>query len=202
MSEPSQENPASVIGKINLEMLIAFCAVIISVASFYATYLQANAAEKQVTAMTLPLMNFITSNINTDTKEPTIAFTLSNKGVGPAKIETFLLKYQNRFYTSPGEYLKSCCEKEWTLFREKAEEIQNRNLPLMITSDPTQQIIPSGDEIEVMILNKHQISNELWQATDKARRNTEVTACYCSLLNNCYWLTGNNQISDTPSCRE
>lgn len=202
MSEPSQEKPASAIGKVNLEMLIAFCAVVISIASFYATFLQANAAEKQVTAMTLPLMNFITSNINKDTKEPTIAFSLSNKGVGPAKVETFLLKYQNRFYTSPIEYLKSCCEKEWALFREKSEEVQNRNLPLMITSDPTQQIIPSGDEIEVMILNKHQISNELWLATDKARRDTEVTVCYCSLLNNCYWLTGNNQISETPSCRE
>ena len=64
--------------KFNFEMLIAACAVLISIASFYATFLQANAAEKQVTAMTLPLMNFLTGNVHPDGTHPQITYVLAN----------------------------------------------------------------------------------------------------------------------------
>ena len=39
-----------------LNLILALCAILISAASFYATYLQADSAEKQVKAMTLPLI--------------------------------------------------------------------------------------------------------------------------------------------------
>ena len=98
--------------KFNFEMLIAACAVLISIASFYATFLQANAAEKQVTAMTLPLLSFLTGNAHPDQHTPFINYSLANKGVGPAKIETFLIKYENSYFTKPIDYLEACCEKE------------------------------------------------------------------------------------------
>lgn len=203
MAEQSNEPSHQSGGKINMEMLIAFCAVLISVASFYATFLQANAAEKQVTAMTLPLMNFTTGNYDNDSKSMVIKYTLANKGVGPATIETFLIKYNNSYHSDIYQYLKDCCEKELKAFHKaRGEEPETHRLPLLVTEEPQQQITPSGDDIEFLLMAKHSVNSSLWDAVDNARRDTSLAVCYCSLLDNCYWLTGKNQITETPSCQE
>lgn len=190
-SEPTKDG-------IQLELLIAICAVLISVASFYATFLQANAAEKQVTAMTLPLISFITGNVNMEDRSSEINYTLANKGVGPAKIETFLLSYKNKYYYSRKDYFDACCKAEFEAFKNRNVQLNQASL---ITSDPQLQFLPSGEEINYLRLAKHPDNEAFWQSLNEARRETKVTVCYCSLLDNCYWLTGNNQISETPSCR-
>lgn len=197
-----QQDKADNSGKINMEMLIAFCAVLISIASFYATFLQANAAEKQVTAMTLPLMNFMHGNVQDQTKASVISYTIANKGVGPAKVEAFLFTYKNKFYNDYRDYFSACCEAEWKQYLNEKKANGLLNLPLLITNNVQQQIITSGEELHFIELTKHPVSEPLWQALDKVRNQTHVTACYCSLLDNCYWLTSNNQITDTPSCKE
>ncbi len=205
MSEVEQslsQVPLKESSKINMEMLIAVCAVLISIASFYATFLQANAAEKQVTAMTLPLMNFLTGNVHPEGTHPQITYVLANKGVGPAKIETFLLKYENSYYSSREDYLSACCETEYKAYKEQREKSQYPAGSGMITSDADQQIIPSGEEVYYLQLPLHEINKALYKKLDEVRGKTSVAACYCSLLDNCYWLTENNQISETPSCKE
>lgn len=196
LSGDAQTTPSK--GGIQLELLIAICAVLISIASFYATFLQANAAEKQVTAMTLPLISFITGNVNMAARSSEINYTLSNKGVGPAKIETFLLSYKNKYYHSRKDYFEACCKAEYEAFRNQNTQL---NEAALITSDPQLQFLPSGEEINYLKLAKHPQNEAFWHSLDKARRETSVTVCYCSLLDNCYWLTGKNQISETPSCR-
>jgi len=47
-----------------LNLFLALCAIIISAASFYATYLQASAAERQVKAATWPWLEVMTGNFN------------------------------------------------------------------------------------------------------------------------------------------
>ena len=188
--------------RFNFEMLIAACAVLISIASFYATFLQANAAEKQVTAMTLPLMNFLTGNVHPDGTHPQITYVLANKGVGPAKIETFLLKYNNSYFSSRKDYLNACCESEYKEYKEQREKNLYPAGSGMITSDPNQQIIPSGEEVYYLQLPRHEVNEPLYKKLDEVRGKTSVAVCYCSLLDNCYWLTENNQISETPSCKE
>ncbi|MFC1690280.1 hypothetical protein ACFL07_11610 [Pseudomonadota bacterium] len=54
-----------------LNFIIAVCAILISGASFYATFLQANSAEQQVKAMTWPLIEFTHSNFDVETGEKT-----------------------------------------------------------------------------------------------------------------------------------
>lgn len=196
------EVPLKESSKINMEMLIAVCAVLISIASFYATYLQANAAEKQVTAMTLPLMNFLTGNVHPEETHPQITYVLANKGVGPAKIETFLLKYKNSYFSSRKDYLNACCGSEYKAYKEQREKNQYPAGSGMITSDADQQIIPSGEEVYYLQLPRHEVNEPLYKKLDEVRGNTSVAVCYCSLLDNCYWLTENNQITETPSCKE
>jgi len=77
-----------------LNFVLAFCAVLISAASFYATYLQAEAADKQVKAMTLPLLQYGTGNYKEEDREDIIYFTINNAGVVPALIKRLRFKYK------------------------------------------------------------------------------------------------------------
>lgn len=78
----------------HVNSVIALCAILMSGASFYATWLQADAADKQVIAMTLPLVSFEHGNILADGKTPGIRLQLHNGGMGPAVLHsaTFVMK--------------------------------------------------------------------------------------------------------------
>lgn len=69
-----------------LNLFLALCAIIISAASFYATYLQANAAERQVKAATWPWLEVMTGNFNEEKNSEEITFYIKNSGSGPAII--------------------------------------------------------------------------------------------------------------------
>ena len=71
-----------------LNFILAVCAILISAASFYAVYLQANSAERQVNAMTLPLIQFSHGDYDTERDTRSIYFSLENAGVGPAIINS------------------------------------------------------------------------------------------------------------------
>ena len=77
-----------------LSLVLAICAILVSVASFYATYLQADSAKKQVKAMTLPLLQFHHGNYAEQDDKQRLTFGLKNAGVGPAIIKSVMLKYK------------------------------------------------------------------------------------------------------------
>ncbi|MDT8429359.1 MAG: hypothetical protein RQ757_11390 [Pseudomonadales bacterium] len=94
----NSKNPILTSERLNL--VIAICAILISAASFYATFLQADSAEKQVRAMTLPLLQFDHGNYNSNLNQRIIHFTLSNAGVGPAIIHSIQLAYRDDHHAS------------------------------------------------------------------------------------------------------
>jgi len=65
-----------------LNFILVLCAILISAASFYAIYLQANSAEKQVKVMTLPLLQFEHGNYDKEKVLRAIYFYIKNAGVG------------------------------------------------------------------------------------------------------------------------
>ncbi|MEI8643908.1 hypothetical protein P4S60_16800 [Pseudoalteromonas sp. Hal040] len=62
-----------------LNLFLALCAIIISAASFYATYLQASAAERQVKAATWPWLEVMTGNFNEEKILKKLLFTLKTQ---------------------------------------------------------------------------------------------------------------------------
>lgn len=96
--------------------------MLISAASFYATYLQADAANKQVKAMTLPLLQFATGNWNTELERREITFTLKNAGLGAAIIKNFHFIYNKQEYSTYSEYFKACCEQEYAQMKKRADK--------------------------------------------------------------------------------
>ncbi|MCW8999769.1 MAG: hypothetical protein OQK04_13760, partial [Kangiellaceae bacterium] len=114
MEQDTYNNEFSPSSKLNF--VIGICAMLISIASFYATYLQANSAEQQVKAMTYPLIQYRTGNYSVDLDESAISLSISNAGVGPATIKTVKYKYQDKYYSNLYQFLAACCDPEYSEF--------------------------------------------------------------------------------------
>ncbi len=167
-----------------LNLIIAVCAILISGASFYATYLQADAANKQVKAMTLPLLQFAHGNSLGDGNR-VVNFSLKNAGIGPALIRSVEFKHQGKSFDNVFKLLNECCSDVVEKFYTQ-ERKTNNELPQFITSPVVNTIIP-GQENLVFLKFKYQPETQaLWELLNEIRFEFAFEACYCSMLDECY----------------
>ncbi len=185
MSEPEQSS--SQVDKPSgerLNFIIAMCAILISAASFYATYLQADAANKQVKAMTLPMLQYGHGNAMGD-DEKVINFSLKNAGIGPALIRSVEFSYRDQAYPNIFMLLHDCCQSVVSKFYSQEKQAAG-NLPQFITS-PVANTIIGGQDVHVFLKFKYaEDTSELWQLLNDIRFEFGFKACYCSMLDQCY----------------
>lgn len=180
-----------------LGMTIAVCAILISAASFYATYIQANAAEQQVKAMTYPLVQFTSGNYDTATKTQTLSLKLRNSGVGPALIKQVNFIYQGEVYETWNQYAEACCSVE-------RKQLSNAKLGLgwgELTSVTSNIVLPINESVNILSLNRHEQEHALWDKVNRLRwTDMTLNICYCSLLENCYQTDGKGMVQEVESC--
>lgn len=185
-----------------LNLIIAVSAMVISLASFYATYLQAESANQQVKAMTYPLLQLEHGNFDLESKSEKLYFTLRNSGVGPAQVRGLKYLYNGETYASVNAFLSACCQPEYTEFGQK---VKSNSLPVeasLITGDPKNAILSAGDQLNLLVLSKTVDNVALWNRINKERFNRfAVKACYCSLLDRCYELDGEQSVTEVMSCK-
>ncbi len=184
-----------------LNLTIAICAVLISIASFYATYIQANAAEQQVKAMTLPLLQYGTGNVDAETNEPVITFSLTNGGVGPAIVKSVIYKYHDKSSTDFFDYLSDCCLKELKQFNNNPPMSLDLSKGGYVTSSTYNVVVPAQDKIEFYKLYRGELSEALWSKLNDERRHLKVETCYCSLLDECYLTENKGVVESVASCK-
>lgn len=183
-----------------INFIIAVCAILISIASFYATYLQANSAEQQVKAMTYPLIQYSSSNYDEATKHSEISLNLRNSGVGPAIIKQVEYKYNNQNFTNIWKFLRACCDKEIKEF-EAHKNANKVPVDAQIISSPSSSVVlPINDHIRIVSLRKHESNAALWNKLNYERFLLKVSVCYCSLLDNCYVTEKAGQITEVEFC--
>jgi len=178
-----------------LNLILAVCGIVIALASFYATYLQAEAADKQVKAMTMPLIQFRHGNTDNDLETQIISFTLGNAGIGPALIKSVVYKYKGQSYYSLSRFLTLCCTSK--------QELQQDQTPINIRSTTSTLIdtILAG-QTEQRFLSIYRSNNDVdyWDKLDKARWQLNVEICYCSMLDECYITEKNGVIESIEQC--
>ncbi len=182
-----------------LNFIIAICAILISAASFYATYLQADAANKQVQAMTMPMIQFGHGN-NKGDNEKVINFSLKNAGMGPALLHTVSFEYQGKTYQSLFQILNACCLPAVTDFQAKSKQ-SDSEVPQFITSPLINTIIPGQDTYRFMELRHHPGNELIWHDLNKLRFELGFQACYCSLLGDCFMVDENTNNQAVKSCQ-
>jgi len=183
-----------------LNLTLAICAILISIASFYATYIQANAAEQQVKAMTLPLLQYGTGNVDPQTNEPVISFSLINGGVGPAIVKSITYKYQGKSSTDFFDYLSSCCQAELKQFNANPPTSLDLSNGGYVTSSTYNVVIPAQDKLAFYKLYRGELSEALWSKLNTERRHLKVQTCYCSLLDECYLTEQKGVVEPVDSC--
>ncbi|TDR20482.1 hypothetical protein [Marinicella litoralis] len=182
-----------------LNFIIAVCAILISAASFYATYLQADAANKQVKAMTLPLIQYGHGNAMGD-DEKVINFSLKNAGIGPALLRTVEFTYQGKTYDHIFQILNDCCKTVTDLYYTEEKHAAN-DLPQFITSPLVNTIIAGQDNHVFLKFKYHEKTKELWELLNEIRFDFEFSACYCSMLDQCYTVNEKAESQAVKACR-
>lgn len=185
------KNKTPLITESTLNLIFAVSAVLISAASFYATYLQAEAAEQQVKAMTMPIVQFEHGNYNSEDERHELYFEVKNAGVGPALIKSVTYRYNGEDYAHVMGFIKACCK------------VPNRDTPrniTMITGDVQGLVIGAGEEDTLMSMALTDDSEELWRTINQERFKMDVEVCFCSLLEECFVSKRNFQPQPVASC--
>lgn len=184
-----------------LNFIVAVSAILISGASFYATYLQANSAEQQVKAMTWPLIEFTHGNYDSESREKMLTLTLKNEGVGPAIIKSVVYLYQGKSFPSLSHVITACCEEENTEYEENVKgNTENIDAWTLTTQVIDNTILPVGGEVDFFSLLNHPGNEVFWKAINAARWNLQLDVCYCSLLENCYVTDRPGSVTEVASC--
>jgi hypothetical protein len=161
-----------------LDLAIALSAILISMTSLIVTIVHSRALERMadanarlVEANSWPFVAYYTGH-NTD---DTVYVGLSNKGVGPAKIEALELKWKGVAYNNPFDFLAACCGYKYDPKRDDYDT-------------GTVQVIRAGEHANLFALTKGPDNQEARDRFDLARisPNMSLNICYCSVFDECW----------------
>lgn len=187
-----------------LNFIIALCAILISGASFYATYLQANSAERQVKAMTLPLIQFSHGNYDPKNDLKVIYFTLKNAGIGPAIIKRVQIEYRGAMHNSVQEFFRACCDAELKMYaaNKKAalESGSTEDYSGWVSQPLIDIILPGQSNYEFQRVGYGENSHDFWKKLNAERWGTNLNICYCSMLDECFVSERNGVVREVAAC--
>ena len=180
-----------------LNLFLALCAIIISAASFYATYLQANAAERQVKAATWPWLEVMTGNFNEEKNSEEITFYIKNSGSGPAIIKYVKFFHDEKSYTEIFEVIKNCCFDIYA-YQEQLNKLQNESPEInffekfgwLYTGVSNNRLLASGAELNLFGFKKTGFNATQWDKVNDQR----------SLLEQCYLSDGRGDVREIQQC--
>jgi hypothetical protein len=188
-----------------LNFIIAVCAILISAASFYATYLQADAANKQVKAMTLPLLQFGSGNWDDEEKQNKLTFSFNNVGAGAAMIKNVKFIYQDKTYSSFELFLEACCDPLYGQFlkiaktSQKNEGVKSAETIGFPKTSPLENTALIGEnKFFQMVLTKY--NEGFWLKLNNERFDLKTEVCFCSLLDDCYVSRANGIAKSVKQC--
>jgi hypothetical protein len=186
MDEPRQQSdqlPQRLMKYLPLMMaghlFITIPAFVISLALAYATFVQADATRKIQRSETWPYVSYGTSNIAPDGATE-ILFSLSNDGVGPARLKAIEFIYDGRPMANPRNFLQQCCG-------------DRRESPTSFMSAPINGVIRPGQSINFIRLPKRPDNAIIWDRLEVERWKITVRACYCSIFDDCWILDSRKQ---------
>ena len=187
-----------------LNLIIACSAILISLASFYATYIQAGAAEKQVKAMTLPLIDFRHGDYDSSSNKQIINLSIYNSGMGAAIVKNTKLLYKGIAYDSLDSFLTACCSNQYKNYKSDLKAFNNGTKKIeglvLVTLPIKKVVIPPQSEYPFLILPKTSARIDLYKKLNKARWKLNVEICYCTLLGDCFKSKDNISTEEVSSC--
>lgn len=157
-----------------LEYVIGGAAVLISAISLYVALSANKTQERLLAASTWPHVQYGSGNRLDDGKDA-ITLTLSNAGVGPARVRSVRLRHGGVVTRDADDLLRTCCAPP-------------AGTLTTITQNPVRVLVP-GESAVFLRYDRKGADDPVYAAFDRARWDVEVEVCYCSVLDDCWSLT-------------
>ncbi|MCF2858465.1 hypothetical protein L1286_13340 [Pseudoalteromonas sp. SMS1] len=196
-----------------MNSILALCAILISAASFYATYMQAKAAQEQVAAAerqlhaeTWPWLQVSYSDYDLDAERARMSVKVTNSGTGPALIKSMRFEYQGNTYHSLKALLNHCCNLE--AYKAALNEVQDDNQDInymkqfgwYVTSNPQNALLADGNDLVLFSMDRSSFNGNLWEKISHIAHDIDVNTCYCSLLKQCYTVNKASEVKKVERC--
>lgn len=156
------------------EILIALPTLVISVALAYFSFVQADASRKIQRSETWPYVSYGTGNSSPDGKDE-ISFSLSNDGVGPARMKEMEFVYNGKPMADPVEFIRTCCAAAARGLKD-----------LSFATESIEGVLRSGQSRNFIRLAKTDDNVALWDRLNSERWKVVVRTCYCSIFDDCW----------------
>jgi hypothetical protein len=157
------------------EILITLPTLIISIALAYFSFVQADASRKMQRTETWPYVSYGTDNSSPEVKNE-ISFSLSNDGVGPARLKEMEFLYDRRPMHDALDFIQNCCGS--------AAKAAGRRLTF--TTDRVDGVLRSGEKRSFIRLAQTDQNKALWDKLNQERWKVVVRSCYCSIFDDCW----------------
>ncbi|KZN35986.1 hypothetical protein N480_18520 [Pseudoalteromonas luteoviolacea S2607] len=196
-----------------MNSILALCAILISAASFYATYMQAKAAQEQVAAAerqlyaeTWPWLQVSYSDYDLEADRARMTVKVTNSGTGPALIKSMQFEFQGTTYQNLRALLNDCCSLD--AYKAALTEVQadNNNINYMkkfgwyVTSNPNNALLADGNDLVLFAMTRSNFNSNLWEKISEMVPDIEVNTCYCSLLKQCYTVNKASEVKKVAKC--
>ena len=155
---------------LSTQILIALPTLVISLALAYFSFVQADASRKMQRTETWPYVSYSTDNASPQAKDE-ISFSLSNDGVGPARLEEMEFIYGGKPMRDPREFVIDCCAG---------------NQHVIFTSAKVSGVLRPGEKRDFIRLAKTEQNAAIWDRMNGQRWKVVVRTCYCSIFDDCW----------------
>ena len=166
-----------------LDIIMGVSAVFISVVSLVVSIQHGKTMEKMVeqneklvAASTMPFLSTYGSQLDSATHQRSLHLILKNGGVGPAIVDTFEVRYKGVAYANTGPLLRACCSQALP---------PDGNTSGILYSNVTGTTLPARETLDFLELDPA-TPVALQQSVDSARKEMTFSACYCSVLDECW----------------
>ncbi|MEO0422138.1 MAG: hypothetical protein AAF184_07370 [Pseudomonadota bacterium] len=171
-------------------IIVSLAALATSAASIFIAVQNADSMERLVEANSWPYLQLDSSNVVDG--ERVIQLTLSNAGVGPLRLESFVIRAEDGTpLRHIGELIRHGYDDQWT----PPKSTEEREAPTTYTTTPSGRVLAPGEAVLVFAVPYDAASEPLWSAIDRARFTYRFEACYCSVFDEC-WRT--NLVESRP----
>jgi hypothetical protein len=164
-----------------LDLTLALCAIFLSILSLAVAIHHGVVMKRLVAANSWPFLTYTTGNEDAQGHRR-ISLKIENAGVGPARVETFEVWWQDQPVASPSELLQRCCMSSSGSKIDPADA-RVMNLGVGIVA-PT--VMRAGGDQAFLSLDLTEANAPVWHRLDVARLQVRMRACYCSVFDECW----------------
>jgi hypothetical protein len=170
------------------DFTMAVSAIFISAISLGVAIEHGRTERDLVAASSWPFLRTEMTNVYGDKRA--IEIGVSNGGVGPAKIASYEMFFDGRPVGSPYELFAMCCGLS-SSEADIRKAVPNGTVTMSLID---QTVLRPGESNTVLIVPREGVDPGLFAKLDRALYKLAFTACYCSVLDQC-WISDLNSIN-------